>query len=85
MQSVTPAELFRYCKIDDDPEMQELAEELAEASETYLTRLGVPINDANQARFALCVKAMTLHELDHPGEEYPGGIKGKINDLRFNR
>lgn len=85
MQSVTPAELYRYCKIDDDPEIQELAGELAEACEEYLIRLGIPFNEKNRARFALCVKAMTLHELDHPGEEYPGGIKGKINDLRFNR
>lgn len=84
MQSVTPAELCRYCKIDDDSDMRILAEELAEASEAYLTRLGVDMNDGNRARFALCVKAMTLHELDHPGEEYPGGIRGKINDLRFN-
>lgn len=84
MQSVTPEELFRYCKIDDEAEMQMLAEELAEASESYLADLGVPLNDRTRARFALCVKAMTLHELDHPGDEYPGGIRGKINDLRFN-
>ena len=85
MESVTHDELFRYCKIDDEPDMQMLAVELAEASESYLTRLGVHLNDGNRARFALCVKAMTLRELDHPGEEYPGGIRGKINDLRFNQ
>lgn len=85
MQSVTSAELFRYCKIDDDYEMQMLAEELAETSESYLDNLGVHLTDRNRARFALCVKAMTLHELDRPGEEYSPGILGKINDLRFNR
>lgn len=84
MQSVTQAELYRYCKIDDDDEMQILADELAESSEAYLENLGIHLTDRNRARFALCVKAMTLHELDHPGEEYPGGIRGKINDLRFN-
>lgn len=84
MKSVTPSELYRYCKVDDDPEMQTLADELAEASEAYLENLGVHFSDRNRARYALCVKAMTLHELDHPGEEYPGGVRGKINDLRFN-
>lgn len=84
MQSVTSEELFRYCKIDDDPEMQQLAEELAEASEAYLRNQNIPLNGSNKARFALCVKAMTLHELDHPGEKYPGGIRDKINDLKIN-
>lgn len=85
MQSVTPEELFRYCKIDDDLEMRTLAEELAQASESYLENLGIRLTDRNKPRFALCVKAMTLHELDRPGEEYSPGILGKINDLRFNR
>lgn len=84
MESMTASELFRYCKIDDDPEMRALAEELAESCEAYLTRQNVQLTDRNRARFALCVKAMTLHELDHPGEEYPGGIRTKINDLKFN-
>lgn len=85
MQSVSKAELYRYCKIDDDDvEMQALADELADANEAYLLRQNIPLMDANWARFALCVKAMTLHELDHPGDETPRGIREKINDLKFN-
>lgn len=85
MQSVSKAELYRYCKIDDDDvEMQALADELADANEAYLLRQNIPLTDANRPRFALCVKAMTLHELDHPGEAMPLGVREKINDLKFN-
>ncbi len=84
MDSMTASELYRYCKIDDDQEMQLLADELAESCEMYLKRQNVPLTASNRARFSLCVKAMTLHELDHPGEDYPGGIRAKINDLKFN-
>ena len=85
MQSVSKAELYRYCKIDDDNvEMQALADELADAHEAYLLRQDIPLTDSNRPRFALCVKAMTLHELDHPGDAIPLGVRGKINDLKFN-
>lgn len=84
MQSCTVGEVCRYCKVDDSQEMMTLVEELAESCEAYLLRQNILLTDANRQRFALCVKAMTLHELDHPGEPYPGGVRDKINDLKFN-
>lgn len=84
MQSVTLSEVRRYCKENDDPETNALLEELADSCEAYLLRQNIPLTAGNQPRFALCVKAMTLHELDHPGEPYSGGIREKINDLKFN-
>lgn len=83
MVSVTPEELYRYCRIEDDEELQKLAVELAEAAESYLTRQAIRLDGDAKPRAGLCVKAMTLFELDHPGEEYPGGIRSKINDLKF--
>lgn len=84
MISVSPEELCLYCKIDDVEEQKRLAASIAEAKEAYLFRQNIPLNDSTQERFALCVKAMTLHELDHPGEGTPQGIREKINDLKFN-
>ena len=84
MNSVSPEELYLYCKIDDVEEQQRLADSIAEAKEAYLLRQNIPLNESTRERFALCVKAMTLHELDHPGEATPQGIREKINDLKFN-
>lgn len=84
MQSVEAEDLYRYCKIDDDTELQTTARDLAETAEAYLLRQNIPLTESNRSRFALCVKAMTLHELDHPGEATPPGIREKINDLKFN-
>lgn len=84
MQSVETEDLYRYCKIDDDIDLQLTACDLAETAEAYLLRQNIPLNQSTQSRFALCVKAMTLHELDHPGEATPPGIREKINDLKFN-
>lgn len=83
MKSVTPEELYLYCKADND-EQQLLADQLAEAAEASLLSKGIPLNDRNKPRFGLVVKAMTLHEMDHPGEALPQGIREKINDLKFN-
>ena len=83
MKSVTPEELYLYCKADSE-EQQLLADQLAEANEASLLFKGIPINDRTRHRFALVVKAMTLHEMDHPGEPTPQGIREKINDLKFN-
>lgn len=83
MQSVTPEELYLYCKADND-EQQILAIQLADAAESTILSKGIDLNDRNRLRFGLVVKAMTLHELDHPGEELPRGIREKINDLKFN-
>ena len=74
MVTGSPEALYRYCRIDeDDTELRQTALELAEAAEAYLIR------------HALCVRAMTLHNLDHPGDPYPGGILGMLNDLKFSR
>ena len=83
MKSVTPEELYLYCKTDSD-EQKQLADQLAESAEDSLLSKNIPINDNTRLRFGLLVKAMTLHEMDHPGEEYPRGIREKINDLKFN-
>ena len=83
MESVTKEELYLYCKADSE-EQQLLADQLAEATETSLLSKGILINDRTRLRFGLTVKAMTLHEMDHPGEELPRGIREKINDLKFN-
>ena len=83
MKSVTPEELYLYCKADSE-EQQLLADQLAEGAEASLLSKGIPLNDKTKLRFALTVKAMTLHEMDHPGEPTPQGIREKINDLKFN-
>ena len=83
MESVTPEELYLYCKADSE-EQQLLAKQLAESAEASLLSKGIPLNDKTKPRFALTVKAMTLHEMDHPGEPTPQGIREKINDLKFN-
>ena len=83
MESVTKEELYLYCKADSE-EQQLLADQLAEATETSLLSKGILINDRTRLRFGLTVRAMTLHEMDHPGEELPRGIREKINDLKFN-
>ncbi len=84
MQSVTPDELYLYCKADNE-EQQLLVDQLAEAAEASLLSKNIPITERNRLRVGLVVKAMTLHELDHPGEPTPQGIREKINDLKFNR
>lgn len=83
MESVTKEELYLYCKADSE-EQQLLADQLAESCEASLLSKGIPLNDKTRPRFALTVKAMTLHEMDHPGEEFPRGVREKINDLKFN-
>lgn len=83
MESVTPEELYLYCKADSE-EQQLLADQLAESNEASLLSKGIPLNDRTRPRFGLLVKAMTLHEMDHPGEPTPQGIREKINDLKFN-
>lgn len=84
MVSVTPEELYLYCKSDND-EQRLLAYQLAEAAEASILSKGIPINERNTLSVGLAVKAMTLHEMDHPGEVLPKGIREKINELKFNR
>lgn len=83
MESVTPEELYLYCKADSE-EQRLLADQLAESNEASLLSKGIPLNERTRPRFGLLVKAMTLHEMDHPGESTPQGIREKINDLKFN-
>jgi hypothetical protein len=83
MQRVTPEELYLYCKADSE-EQQLLVLQLAEVAEASLVDKNIVINDRSRPMIGLAVKAMTLHELDHPGEEFPRGIREKINDLKFN-
>ena len=83
MESVTKEELYLYCKADNE-EQQLLADQLADAAEASLLSKNIPNTERNRLRVGLVVKAMTLHEMDHPGEELPRGIREKINDLKFN-
>ena len=83
MVSVTPEELYLYCRADNE-EQQLLADQLAEAAEASILSKGICLDGRNRLRVGLVVKAMTLHEMDHPGEELPRGIREKINDLKFN-
>ena len=83
MKSVAPNELYLYCKADSE-EQQTLVEQLEETNASALLAKNIPLNNRTGPRFGLCVKAMTLHELDHPGEPFPLGIREKINDLKFN-
>lgn len=86
MVTGSPEALYRYCRIDeDDTELRQTALELAEAAEDYLVRHDMMPAIPTNPRAALCVRAMTLHDLDHPGEPYPGGIRDKMNDLKFSR
>lgn len=86
MVTGSPEALYRYCRIDeDDTELRRTALELAEAAEAYLIRHDMMPAVPTNPRAALCVRAMTLHNLDHPGEPYPGGIQGMLNDLKFSR
>lgn len=82
MAVVSEAELARYCKLDEDEMIQE-AVSLAETMERRLLHKGCVLNPATHEIFCLAVKAMTLHELDHPGEKIPQGIQDMINELKF--
>lgn len=82
MAVVSREELAAYCRLDE-PELIDEAVRLAEAMETRLFRKGVTDNVTTHADFCLTVKALTLHELDHPGEPVPQGIQTIINELKL--
>lgn len=82
MALVSEDELAIYCKLDEEDLIQE-AVRLAETHERRLLRKGCVLNPATRDEFALTVKALTLHELDHPGEKIPQGIQDMINELKF--
>lgn len=83
MESITEDELYLYCRVDTD-DQKALALQLAETCEAELFEKGIPLTASSRPLFGLVVKAMTLHEMDHPGEELPRGIREKINYLKFN-
>lgn len=84
MVVVSRDELATYCKLDEDELIQE-AVRLAATFERRLLRKGCVMNPATMDEFALVVKNLTLHELDHPGEKIPQGIQDMINELKFGK
>lgn len=82
MSVVNREELALYCKLDEDAQIDE-AVSLAETNERRLIRKGARDTPGTHADFCLAVKALTLHELDHPGEKIPQGIQDMINELKF--
>lgn len=82
MAVVSRDEIASYCRLDEDALIDE-AVLLAETMEARLKRKGAIYNTATHADFCLAVKAMTLHELDHPGEKIPQGIQDMINELKL--
>lgn len=84
MAVVTRDELAVYCHLDEGP-LLDHAVSLAETMERRLKRKGGRDTPATHEDFCLAVKAMTLHELDHPGEKISQGIQDMINELKFGK
>lgn len=82
MSVVSREELAAYCRLDE-PDLIDEAMRLAETMESRLHRKGVVDNVTTHADFCLAVKALTLHELDHPGDPVPQGIQTIINELKL--
>jgi len=82
MAVVTREELAVYCHLDEG-ELLDHAVELAETMERRLLRKGALDTPGTHADFCLTVKAMTLHELDNPGQKIPQGIQDMINELKI--
>lgn len=81
MISVTREELAEYCRIDDE-ELLDEAERLAQIQEVRLLAKGA---NTYHPVFPLAIKALTLHELDNPGQKIPQGIQDMINELKFSK
>ena len=73
-----------YCQVSGESGRL-LVDSLSNAAEEFLLSIDITPNDRNRERFALTVKAMTLHELENPGAERPEGIQQMINNLKFQR
>lgn len=82
MAVVSKEELAAYCRLDEETLIEE-AVKLSERMEKRLKRKGAADTSATHEDFCLTVMAMTLHELDHPGEKIPQGIQDMINELKF--
>lgn len=79
---VSRDEIAVYCHLDEGA-LLDHAVELAETMEKRLIRKGALDTQGTHADFCLAVKAMTLHELDNPGQKIPQGIQDMINELKF--
>lgn len=75
--------IMDYCHLDEGDPRLDIAMDLAEVQEERLKNKGCVDAPGKHASFCLAVKAMTLHELDHPGEKIPQGIQDMINELKF--
>lgn len=84
MAVVSKAELAVYCHLDEGI-LLDHAFELAEVQEERLIRKGCVNTPGKHKAFCLAVKAMTLHELDNPGQKIPQGIQDMINELKFGK
>lgn len=75
-------ELMTYCRVDDEA-VGDLLVELSYSAAEYLASAGIQQNSDNEARYALAVKALTLHYLDSPTQEaVPAGLQSVINQLK---
>lgn len=83
-QNVSLDDICLYCQVSGESGKR-LVDTLSGAAEEYLISIGITPNARNRERFALTVKAMTLHELENPGTERPKGIQQMINSLKFQR
>lgn len=84
MAVVSKDELAVYCHLDEGP-LLDLAVELAEIQEARLISKGCTDTPSKHGAFCLAVKAMTLHELDNPGQKITQGIQDMINELKFGK
>lgn len=84
MAVVTKEELAVYCHLDEGP-LLDHAVELAAVQEERLLNKGCQNVPRRHNAFCLAVKAMTLHELDNPGQKIPQGIQDMINELKFGK
>lgn len=84
MAVVTREEIAVYCHLDEGP-LLDHACHLAETMERRLKRKGAKDTPYTHADFCLAVSAMTLHELDNPGQKIPQGIQDMINELKLGK
>lgn len=83
MAAVTREALMLYCR-EDDPDMGNLLESLADAAEEYLGGAGIGRTAQNLKRYDLAVMAMALYWRDNPGgANFPEGTQNLINQLKL--
>lgn len=71
-----------FCGVHDESGRM-LASSLQAAAEEELDAAGIQYGPRNQERYGLAVKNMVFHELEHPGEARPEGLKSLINGLKY--